>query len=149
MLSGNARDAADAWAKLGCVYEAADALGDGDDVTDLREAFDQLTELGARPRAQQVARKLRELGVRDVPRGPRRTTRSNPAGLTTREIEVAGLIADGLANSEIAQRLVLSRKTVDHHVSSILSKLAVPSRAQVARAALALGIDLKHAAAPA
>jgi DNA-binding CsgD family transcriptional regulator len=146
MLSGDAREAADAWAKSGCVYEAADALGDSDDVADLREALDQLTELGARPRAQQIARKLRELGVRDVPRGPRRTTRSNLAGLTTREIEVAVLLAEGLANSEIAQRLVLSRKTVDHHVSSILSKLAVPSRAQVARAALTLGIDLKPAA---
>ena len=84
MLTGDARGAAEAWAELGCVYEAADALGDSNDVTDLREALDRLTEMGARPRAQQVARKLRELGERDVPRGPRATTRSNPAGLTAR-----------------------------------------------------------------
>jgi DNA-binding CsgD family transcriptional regulator len=142
MLAGDARGAADAWAELGCVYEAADALGDSTDVTDLREALDRLTEMGARPRAQQVARKLRELGVRDVPRGPRATTRSNAAGLTAREVEVAALLAAGLANSEIAERLVLSPKTVDHHVSSILSKLAVPSRRHVAEAASALGLDL-------
>ena len=112
-------------------------------MTDLREALDRLTEMGARPRAQQVARRLRELGVRDVPRGPRSTTRSNAAGLTAREVEVAALLAAGLANSEIAERLVLSPKTVDHHVSSILSKLAVPSRRHVAEAAACLGLDLK------
>lgn len=143
LLTGDARGAADAWAELGCVYEAADALGDSNDVTDLREALDRLTEMGARPRAQQVARTLRELGVRDVPRGPRATTRSNAAGLTAREVEVAALLAVGLANSEIAERLVLSPKTVDHHVSSILSKLEVSSRRHVAEAASSLGIDLK------
>lgn len=142
-LIGDARRAADAWTEVGCVYEAADALGDSSDVTHLRQALVALTEMGARPRARQVARKLRELGVRDVPRGPRATTRSNAAGLTTREIEVAGLLASGLANSEIAERLVLSPKTVDHHVSSILSKLAVPSRRHVADAVSGLGLDLK------
>ncbi len=142
LLTGDARGAADAWADLGCVYEVADALGESNDEADLREALDRLTELGAQPRARQVARKLRELGVRDVPRGPSATTRSNPAGLTAREVEVAGLLAAGLASSEIAERLVLSRKTVDHHVSSILSKLAVPSRRQVAAAAASLGLDL-------
>jgi DNA-binding CsgD family transcriptional regulator len=143
VLAGDARGAADAWAALGCVYEAADALASSDDVDDLREALERLNEMGARPRAHQVARTLRDLGVREVPRGPRATTRSNPAGLTTREVEVAALLAAGLANSEIAERLVVSPKTVDHHVSSILSKLAVPSRRDVAQAAARLGLDLK------
>jgi DNA-binding CsgD family transcriptional regulator len=143
LLVGHARAAADAWTELGCVYEAADSLGDSNEVVDLREALDRLTEMGAHPRARQVGRKLREFGVRDVRRGPRATTRSNPAGLTAREVEVAALLALGLANSEIADRLVLSPKTVDHHVSSILSKLAVPSRRDVAEAVSSLGFDLK------
>jgi DNA-binding NarL/FixJ family response regulator len=143
MLEGDARGAANAWLTLGCPYESADALAESVDVADVREALAALTEIGARPRAQQVARRLRDLGVRDLPRGPRATTRSNPAGLTAREVEVAGLVADGLANAEIAQRLVLSAKTVDHHVSSILSKLAVATRRDVAKAAAALGVDLK------
>ncbi|MEY2434033.1 MAG: hypothetical protein QOC92_3758 [Acidimicrobiaceae bacterium] len=143
LLDGDARGAARAWEERGCVYESADALAGSDDVDDLREALDRLTELGARPRVQRVTRALRGQGVRDLPRGPRSTTRSNPAGLTAREVEVAALLADGLANAEIAERLVLSPKTVDHHVSSILSKLAVTSRRHVAKAASALGLDLK------
>ena len=77
-----------------CPYEAADALGDSTDVDELREALDRLVQLGARPRAQQVTRRLRELGVRDLPRGPRASTLANSAGLTARELEVAGLLAD-------------------------------------------------------
>ena len=144
MLGGDARGAARDWDARGCLYEAADALADSDDVDDLRESLDRLTELGARPRMQQVTRRLRGQGVRDLPRGPRSTTRSNAAGLTAREVEVAVLLAEGLANAEIAERLVLSAKTVDHHVSSILSKLAVSSRRHVAKAASSLGLDLKE-----
>ncbi|MEO7428192.1 MAG: LuxR C-terminal-related transcriptional regulator, partial [Acidimicrobiales bacterium] len=131
------------WTDHGYPYEAADALADSDDVDDVRHAFEQLTALGARPRAQMAARRLRELGARDVPRGPRATTRANAAGLTTRELEVATLLVEGLTNAEIAERLVVSQKTVDHHVSSVLTKLAVSTRRQVARAAADLGLELK------
>ena len=60
-----------------------------------------------------------------MPRGHRAATRANPANLTPRELEVLALLADGLHNAEIADRLFLSEKTVAHHVSAILRKLGV------------------------
>jgi DNA-binding CsgD family transcriptional regulator len=145
MLRRDARAAADLWDELSCPYEAADALGDSADVDDLREALDRLVQLGARPRALQVTRRLRELGVRDLPRGPRASTLANAAGLTSRELEVAGLLAEGLTNGEIAAALVLSPKTVDHHVSAVLAKLGVPNRRRVAQAAARLEVALPSA----
>lgn len=141
-LRAGARSAAAFWEHLGCPYEAADALADSDDEADLRDALARLLDLAARPRAQQVARRLRALGVKDVPRGPRAATRANAAGLTGRELEVAALLGAGLRNADIANRLVLSPKTVDHHVSAVLSKLGIGNRRQVAKAASDLGIEL-------
>ena len=130
------------WAACGYPYEAADALGDSDDEHDLREALERLMSLDAKPRAQQIARRLRDLGARDVRRGPRATTRANAAGLTARELEVASLLCRGLTNGEIADHLVLSPKTVDHHVSAVLSKLGVANRRLVPDAARGFGLDL-------
>ncbi len=87
-----------------------------------------------------MARRLRERGIRGVPRGPRRRTRENPAGLTARELEVLTLLGDGLRNAQIARQLVLSEKTVDHHVSAILRKLDVSTRGEAAAAAARLGL---------
>mgnify|MGYP003288556645 CR=1 FL=1 len=78
--------------------------------------------------------------MRGLARGPRPATRANPANLTAREVEVLTLVAEGLRNAEIAQRLFISIKTVDHHVSAILTKLGVRSRQEAATAATRLGI---------
>jgi DNA-binding NarL/FixJ family response regulator len=83
---------------------------------------------------------MRSLGIRSVPAGARATTREHPLGLTRREQEVLDLVAVGQTNDEISQRLVISVKTVDHHVSAVLSKLGVGSRRQAATEAARLGL---------
>jgi DNA-binding NarL/FixJ family response regulator len=89
--------------------------------------------------AGRAADRLRALGVSRIPRGRRAATRANVAGLTTREVEVLELIAEGLKNAEIGRRLFISTKTVGHHVSAILGKLAVSDRAAAARRFRQLG----------
>ncbi len=134
-MRGDAHAAAEAWTAYGCPYEAARALAESDDEGDLRAALEMMEGLGARPAAQQVRNALREIGAR-VPRGPRITTRENPARLTARELEVLRLLADGLRNATIAERLFLSPRTVENHVSAILRKLNAQSRGEaVAEAA--------------
>jgi DNA-binding CsgD family transcriptional regulator len=122
-LAGEPREAAAAWRARGCPYEAARALAESGDEDDLHEALDELGRLGAGPAAAAVRR---QLGIR----GPRAATRENPAGLTAREGEVLALVGDGLQNREIAERLVLSPRTVDHHVSAVLRKLGARTRAE-------------------
>jgi DNA-binding CsgD family transcriptional regulator len=139
-LAGDHQRAAAFWDELGDPYDAALALAGSDDEDALRRSLDALQELGAAPAAAIVARRLRERGARDLPRGPRLSTRQNPAGLTAREVEVLGLVADGLRNAEIAERLFLSDKTVSHHVSAILRKLDVKSRGEASAAARRRGI---------
>jgi len=139
-LAGRWQEAANAWAEASCPYETALALAHTDDVDALRQAHAECLRLGARPLATVVARKLRESGARDVPRGPRAATRSNEAELTPRELEVLGLVADGLRNADIAERLFLSPRTVDHHVSAILRKLDARSRGEATAAAGRLGL---------
>ena len=139
-ISGRAVEAADAWRRLGCPYEAALALSESDDEIALRGGLGIATELGARPLAQHIGRRLRELGTREIPRGPRSATRSNAAGLTPRESEVLALLAEGQRNAEIAGRLFVSRRTVDHHVSAILRKLGVSTRGEAAAAAARIGL---------
>ena len=102
-LAGEWAVAAARWGEIGCPYEAALALADGDDRNAMRSAHDELLALGARPAAAIVAQRLRERGVRGMPRGPRLATRENPAGLTARELEVLPLLAEGLRNADIAR----------------------------------------------
>jgi DNA-binding CsgD family transcriptional regulator len=140
-LAGEAEQAAALWESLGYPYEAALARASVDSEDLLRRSVAELQGLGATRAATRVARTLRERGFRDVRIGPRASTRDNPAGLTTRELEVLALLTEGLRNREIAKRLSLSEKTVDHHVSAILRKLGVGSRGQAAAEAARMGID--------
>ena len=101
-------------------------------MTEALETFDRLRAL---PAAARTRRRLRELGAPRVPRGPQAATRANEAGLTGRQLEILRLLAEGRTNPEIAELLVLSVRTVDHHVSAVLQKLGVTSRKEAVAAA--------------
>ena len=138
-IKGRWAEAAELWRQAGCPFERALALAEGDEAA-VRESFAILEGLGATATLAALRERLRMAGMRGVPRGPRTTTAANPAGLTKREMDVLLLLAKGLPNAEIARRLVRSEKTVDHHVSAILSKLAVRSRTEAASTAHRLGL---------
>lgn len=139
MLAGDWQRAAEEWKRLGMPYERALALSAGPEQA-LREALALLEGLGAGPLTAIVRQRLRELGVLGIPRGPRASTRGNPAGLTSREVQVLKLLVQGHTNTELAHRLHVATKTAEHHVSSILGKLEVRSRTEAVAAALGLGI---------
>jgi DNA-binding CsgD family transcriptional regulator/tetratricopeptide (TPR) repeat protein len=131
-VNGRWREAAAEWERLGCPYEQALALAESDDEDRIRAAIDLLDSIGADATARMFRQQLRERGARSIPRGRTATTRANPGGLTERQVDVLELLAQGLTNAEIAERLVVSIRTVDHHVSAILHKLNVESRQQAA-----------------
>jgi DNA-binding CsgD family transcriptional regulator len=133
-ITGDWRGAAEEWRRLGCPYEEARALAEGDAEAQTA-ALAIFEKLSARPAAEALREKMRSAGLK-TPRGPRPATRENPFGLTARQLDILALLAAGLTNAEIAARLHLSPKTVDHHVSAVLAKLEVASReaaADVAR----------------
>ncbi len=139
MLAGRAGDAATAWAGVGSPFWQALALTGSDRSADIRDGVEILRGLGANATVHAVLRDLHAEG-KPLPRGPRPTSRANPAGLTERELEVATLLTGGLSNADIAARLFLSEKTVSHHVSAVLRKLDEPTRARAAAAAVRRGI---------
>jgi ATP/maltotriose-dependent transcriptional regulator MalT len=134
-LAGRHAEAAAKWEKLGAPFEQALALLDTGRADARRTGLDLLDRLGADAVAAWFRQDLRNKGVTNVPARRRGTTRANAAGLTTREIEVLGLLGHGLTNAELAKRLFISAKTVDHHVSAILAKLGVANRSEAVQAA--------------
>jgi DNA-binding CsgD family transcriptional regulator len=143
-INGAPREASTAFLELGRPFEAALALGDVEEDDAQRTAVAELERIGARPAAKLIADELRERGTKKIPRGPRPSTRENPAGLTRREVEVLALIAEGLTNREIAGRLFISVKTVDHHVSALLAKLGARGRMQAMLEGMRLGLIRAH-----
>ena len=126
--------AADSFGEIGWPYDRALMLSLLDEEEALAESIEIARSLGAAPLMRRVAARMRDLGLR-VPHGPREATRSNPAGLTTRQLEVLELLVEGLTNAEIADRLVLSQRTAEHHVAAVLAKLGATTRREAARRA--------------
>ncbi|MCK9688713.1 ATP-binding protein [Scleromatobacter humisilvae] len=143
LMRGQWRAAADAWAAIGAPFEQALALSEGDDAARL-EALAMLDDLGAQAAADPLRKSLRVAGVRGIPRGARASTQTNPHQLTDREREVLELLCGGLRNSEIAERLCRSVRTVDHHVAASFAKLGVNTRAEAIAVAERTGIAPKN-----
>ena len=127
--AGRWADAAELWAAVGCPFEEALALarsGTQGGLTDAVRLFDRLGADAAGARARAL---LREHGW-VAPRTAR--SARHPTGLTMREVEVLGLVNEGLSDARIAERLFISRRTAEHHVASILAKLGASSRHELA-----------------
>jgi DNA-binding CsgD family transcriptional regulator/tetratricopeptide (TPR) repeat protein len=145
LLDGDHCGAARFWSNIGCSFNAAMALSDTDDEAALREALAIFEGLGALATARMTRQKLRHLGARSIPVGPRSATRADPSGLTSRERQVLDLICEGDTNAEIGRALFISTKTVDHHVSAVLAKLGTPNRSAAAAEAARLGLAVAAA----
>jgi DNA-binding CsgD family transcriptional regulator len=139
-VAGDGAGAAAAWHALGMPFEEALALAAIGDADAARTAVDALDRLGADAVAAKVRALLRADGIVSVPARRRATTRAHPAGLTARQGEVLRQMSLGLTNAELAKSLYISAKTVDHHVSAILTKLGVPNRREAVRAARDMGL---------
>jgi DNA-binding CsgD family transcriptional regulator len=137
MAARDWRQAADDFEAIGWPHDRALMLSLLDDEPALHEALELARLLHATPLKRRVTRRLRGLGLR-IPAGRRTTTRDNPAGLTARQLEVLSLLAEGLTNAEIAERLVVSQRTAEHHVAAVLLKLGAPTRREAARRAAEL-----------
>jgi DNA-binding CsgD family transcriptional regulator len=130
LMAGDWRGAADAWSEEDAPYKRAVALSSGG-IDDRIEAIRICDTLGAAPMARRLREDLHAEGVTGIPRGPQRSTLSNPVGLTQRQVEVLELLQQGRTNNEIADELFISPRTVEHHVAAVLSKLELKSRIEV------------------
>jgi DNA-binding CsgD family transcriptional regulator/tetratricopeptide (TPR) repeat protein len=139
VLRGDHLGAAARWREIGCPYEESLALADSEDPEAMHRALELLDELRAGPAVAIVRRRLRETAGH-APRGARPTTRTNPFRLTARELEILALVGAGLANAEIASRLVISERTVEHHVTAVLAKTGARTRTGAALEATKLGL---------
>jgi DNA-binding CsgD family transcriptional regulator/tetratricopeptide (TPR) repeat protein len=137
MLSADWAAAAQAFGDIGWSYDRALMLFLLDDASRLVEALSVARQLGAPPLSRCISRRLRQLG-HPVPRGVAPSTRTHPARLTSRQAEVLALLADGRTNSEIAEALYVSTRTVEHHVTAVLTKLGAGTRRDAVHRAAAL-----------
>jgi DNA-binding CsgD family transcriptional regulator/tetratricopeptide (TPR) repeat protein len=140
LLDGDWSGAGQFWLDLGCGYEAGLAFLGSTDEALLRTALQIFTDLRATATVRLTRHKMRRLAIRSIPTGPRTATREHPLGLTRREHEVLDLICAGLTNAEIAAKLFIAVKTVDHHVSAVLAKLHAPTRGAAVTRAARLGL---------
>jgi len=138
VMEGKPAEAAAIWQARGLPYERALALMHGDQTAQL-EALEVLDTLGATAVAAKLRKALRDQGV-SVPRGRGRMTRDHSAGLTARQAEVLQLLDEGLSNTEIADRLFVSSRTIENHVSAILGKLNSSTRREAVTRARAEGL---------
>jgi len=139
MLTGDWLRAGEAFEAIGWGFESALLRSLTEDAAALTRALETARALGTAPLERRIVDRLRRAGVQ-VPGRPRGATRTNPAGLTERQLEVAVLLAQGSTNKEIATRLDLSVRTVEHHVEAVLDKLGARRRSEAARRFL----DLTH-----
>ena len=122
------RDACRSWHKLGATYDAAGIC------VLLAQAYRALgDEASAAAEVAQAEATYTRLGVQ-------RTVPESYDGLTRRECEVLGLVADGRSNREIGERLFISDRTVARHLTNIFHKIGVTSRTQAARYAIDHGL---------
>lgn len=135
----NSKNEAVDWRKPGCPYEEALTLYEGDE-DDKKKAISIMSALGADAVYEKLKQDMRNAGIKSIPRGIRKSTKGNSALLTVRELDVLDLLKEGIQNKEIAGRLFISPKTVDHHISSILTKLDTNSRSKAVTEAVKLGI---------
>lgn len=142
-IKGRWKEASELWRKLHCPYEEALALSDGDEKAK-KKSIEIFNRLGAVAASRLIKQKMRESGIKSIPRGARKTTKDNPSGLTERQMEVLNLVSKGLSNNEIGDKLYISPKTVDHHISAILGKLNLHSRTEAASFARSNGIILNQ-----
>jgi len=133
-VAGRWAEAAGLWQSLQTPFARGLALARGGTREGLSEAAAVFDHLGAVAAAARARAQSRAAGWAPLRRRSS-STRSHPAGLTRREAEVLPLLAQGLPDAAIAERLVISRRTAEHHVASILGKLGLSSRQDVAVAA--------------
>ncbi|HEY5968743.1 MAG TPA: AAA family ATPase [Chitinophagaceae bacterium] len=139
LKEGKSRLAAAFWEIKGCPFEKAFALFAGNE-EDMKNALLVFQQIGADAVYEKIKMEMRAVGIKKIPRGLRESTKTNPAQLTNRELDVLHLLQKGIQNKEIAGTLFISPKTADHHISNILFKLDVKSRAKAVTEAVRLGI---------